>query len=127
MWLNLLEPLIVDLWKRCEGSICRWSSTDLRQNHLFSSGIEILFEQNILNMQDARNISRYVHETNQVEWQLMTKDAQVLSVDRDFVVLVFGKDNDLERLVSLDQTLAVPFFHSPSATLERVAHNDFLV
>lgn len=51
----------------------------------------------------------------------------MLPIDCDFVILMLGKHDYLKRPVSLDQTLAITFFHSPSTSGERISDDAFLV
>lgn len=61
-----------------------------------------------------------------MKWHSMTEDAKQLSVHYNFVILTFGDDVNLKRLVFLDQTFAIPFFFSPLAVNIRIS-DDYLL
>lgn len=61
---------------------------------------------------------------NRAQRKAVTENAEVVTVDSDFVKLVIGKDDDLKRLVLSDLARSVSFFRTPSVAVVVVSDDD---
>lgn len=101
----------------------RRSRIYLRQDHMLLSWSNVLFQQNVVDL----NFTTNLNELHKMQGKSMTEDAQMMTIDSKFIVQLFSQNYNFESLVLLDSAWTVTFFHRPFCTLESISHNCFLI
>lgn len=83
----------------------------------------VLFQQNVIDWDLARDPDELHH----VQWNSVTENSQVVPIHSDLVMLQLGQQHDLESFFFLYSAEPVALFYSPTAALEVIPDNNFII
>lgn len=116
-WCVVMMRLVDQQWwarRRC---------VNLRNNCLPWRWSHVLFQQNVINCDIRNGVASNVKVLSQVQRQAMAENAQVVSIDGEFVVLDLSENYNFKWLIAFDKAWTVLLLQTPTTVLKMISRN----